>query len=75
MTLNFIIIDIMFRSCMYTLSSMVLSFPYFKTIFTKFSKFKILLFFLFQADRPTGTSARTCTFVHVCRSTVWVDRL
>ena len=74
MTLNFTNIDIMFRSCMYTLSSMLLSFPYFKIFFTKISKFQILLFFLFQADRPTGTvDRRQCQDVHVC-ARLSVDR-
>ena len=63
----------MFRSCMYTLSSMLLNFPYLKTIFTKFFK-KILLFFCFQAARPTGTvDRRQCQDVHTC-ARLSVDR-
>jgi len=67
--------DIMFRSCIYTPTSMLLKFV-FKTqnYFTKFSKFKSCWFFLFQADRPTGpVDRRQCQDVHVC-ARLSVDR-
>ena len=57
----------------------ILSYKYLKIFFTKISNSKILPVFLFQVDRPTarstGACVRTCTFVHVCRSTGPVDRL
>ena len=71
MTLSFTNINIMFRSCMYTLSSILLSFPYFKTFFTKFSNFKNPAVFPvsgWPADRhgrpaPVPGRARLCTSV------------
>ena len=80
MTLSFTNLNIMFRSCIYTLSSLLLTFLYFKTLFTKFSKFKNPADFSVSGltgrpARSTGASVWTCTFVHVCRPTARVDRL
>ena len=80
MTSSFTKTYIMFRSCIYTLSSLLLTFLYFKTFFTKFSKFKNPADFSVSGltgrpARSTGASIRTCMFVHVCRPTARVDRL
>ena len=77
--LKFYKINNMFRSCVYTSTIMLLKFVQTQNYFTKFSKSEKCCFPKFQADRPTarstGASARTCTVVHVCRSTAPVDRL
>jgi len=60
-------INIMFRSCLYTPTSMLLKFVQTQNYFTKFSKSEKILFFLFQADRPTGpVDRRQSQDVHVC---------
>ena len=57
----------MFKSGMFTLSSMILSYLYFKMFLQKNSKFRILLFFCFRQDRPTGpVDRRLCQDVHAC---------
>ena len=67
LTLSFTKMNIMFRSCMYTLSSILLSFLYFKTFFTKLFQSLALAVFLFQA-RPADRPGRPAPAqdMHVC---------
>ena len=53
---------------------MLLKFVQTQNYFTKFSKSKKILIFLFQADRPTGpVDRRQCQDVHIC-ARLSVDR-
>ena len=66
MTLSFTNIYIMFK-IMYTPSSMILSFLYFKTFLQNFPKVWHLLFSCFRQDRPTGpVDRRLYQDVHAC---------
>ena len=49
----------MFESCMFTLSSMILSYLYIKKYFTNFQYPVSWLFFCFRQDRPTGPVDRS----------------
>ena len=62
--------NIMFKSCMYTISSMILSYPYSKTILQKIPSSVLCCFSVSgktgRPARSTGACIRTCTLVHVC---------
>ena len=65
--------NILFKSCMYTLSSMILSYPYFK-MFLQIIPSSVSCCISVSGktgrpDRSTGACIRTCTLVHVCRPT------
>ena len=65
--------NILFKSCMYTISSIILSYPYSKMILQKIPSSVLCCFSVSgktgRPDRSTGACIRTCMLVHVCRPT------